>query len=122
MLLNILKNKQITAMVKREIINIINQLIDRLSQEGIYINYTYLYGSYAKGLQSMDSDIDVMLVSDIFDNDDDKTIGKVWRISKSIDLRIEPYTIGLNKFKTNDTSPLLQIIRTEGVPLFYPTL
>jgi uncharacterized protein len=104
-------------MVKNEIINIIQNILEQLSKEGISIQQAYIYGSYARGEESKNSDIDLMLISEIFDNDDDKPIGKVWRISKSIDIRIEPYTVGLQRFQNDDSSPLLQIVKQEGYPI-----
>jgi len=104
-------------MVKREIINLIREFLHRLFHEGIVIEKAYLYGSWAKGRENQDSDIDVMLVSDVFDGNNDQAVGKTWRISTSVDTRIEPYTVGKKRFLSDDFSPLLQIVKQEGVEI-----
>ncbi len=104
-------------MVKREIIILIQKFLNYLEQEGISVDRAFLYGSYARGEENEESDIDVLLVSDIFDKNDDKPIGKTWRISRSIDTRIEPYTVGKKKFLTDRFSPLLQLVKKEGIEI-----
>lgn len=52
-----------------------------------------MYGSYSRGEENENSDIDIMIVSQQFDRDDDKQIGRIWRVTKSFDYRIEPYII-----------------------------
>ena len=104
-------------MVKKEIKTLIQKFLKCLSQEGIPIQRVFIYGSYAKGEESKDSDIDVMLISEVFDKNDDQTVGKTWRISKSVDVRIEPYTIGRKRFSKDKFSPLLQIVKKEGLEI-----
>ncbi|MFH0865737.1 MAG: hypothetical protein V1904_06055 [Bacteroidota bacterium] len=47
----------------------------------------------------------------------DKLRAKAWTLTENVDVRIEPYTIGLQKFLNDDVSPLLQIIRKEGLEI-----
>jgi predicted nucleotidyltransferase len=104
-------------MAKKEVITLIRKFLKRLFQEGIPIEKAFLYGSHARGEQDEDSDIDVMLVSEVYDENDDRTVGKTWRISMSIDTRIEPYTVGKQRFLTDEFSPLLQIVKEEGLEI-----
>lgn len=104
-------------MAKKEVITLIRKFLKRLFQEGIPIEKAFLYGSYARGEQDEESDIDVMLVSEVYDKNDDRTVGKTWRISMSIDTRIEPYTVGKQRFLTDEFSPLLQIVKEEGLEI-----
>ena len=104
-------------MAEKKIITLIQKFLERLLQEGIPIKKAFLYGSYARREENKDSDIDVMLVSDIFDKNDDQTIGKTWRISQSIDTRIEPYVVGKARFLNDQYSPLLQIVKKEGIEI-----
>ena len=104
-------------MAQREIINKIRIYIDILSKEGIEIDKAFLFGSYARNEQTDDSDIDIMLVSKIFDKQDDHSIGLVWRLTRKVDSRIEPYTVSLNQFTTDTISPLLQVVKKEGVEI-----
>ncbi len=104
-------------MAKREVVKLIRRLLGRLLKEGIPVERVFLYGSYARGEENDESDIDVMLVSEIFDKNEDQLVGKTWRISQSIDNRIEPYTVGRKKFLTDQWSPLLQIVKKEGLEI-----
>lgn len=58
-------------MVKAEIESVVKKYIHVLNDKGLNIEHVYIYGSCARGEDSINSDIDVMLVSDIFDTDDD---------------------------------------------------
>ncbi len=102
-------------MAQKEIITLIRNFVKRLSQEGIPIEKAFLYGSYVRGEENEESDIDIMLVSELFDKDDDQTIGKTWRISRSVDVRLEPYTVGKERFLNDQYSPLLQLVKKEGL-------
>jgi len=104
-------------MAQREIIKKIQTYIDTLSREGIEIDRAFLLGSWARDDQTNESDINIMLVSKIFDQADDQLIGLVWRLTRKVDSRIEPYTVGLNQFNTDNISPLLQIVKKEGIEI-----
>jgi hypothetical protein len=60
----------------------------------------------------------LLIVSSDFDNPEQSTIGLVWRLTRLINSRIEPYLVGLNKFENDDISPILQIVRKEGILLY----
>ena len=55
-------------MVKREIINIKKILIESLEARGIDTEKIVIFGSYAKGEEKKDSDIDIIIVSRDFRN------------------------------------------------------
>ena len=61
--------------------------------------------------------IDVMLISEIFDLNDDKIRAKAWVVTEKINVRIEPYMVGLQRFISDDVSPLLQIVKHEGIEI-----
>ncbi len=104
-------------MAQREIIEKLRIYVDILVKEGIEIDKAFLFGSYARDEQTNDSDIDLMLVSKMFDRPDDRSIGMVWRLTRKVDSRIEPYTVGLTQFNTDTISPLLQIVKKEGIEI-----
>ena len=56
-----------------------------------------------------------MLVSPLLAEDIDNFTGNVWRLSKDHNILKEPYLVGSKKFKSDDYSPLLEIVRQEGV-------
>ncbi len=104
-------------MAHKKTINIITKYIQFLIENGITINKALLYGSYSKGTENIESDIDIMLISEQFDNYNDRQIGKLWRITKTFNYRIEPYIVGLKKFNNDDVSPIIQIVKKDGIEI-----
>jgi predicted nucleotidyltransferase len=102
-------------MVQGEIINIIRQYIKNLNAGGIIIQFAYLYGSYARNEATPESDIDVLLVSDVFDTNDDVILSKPWLPKFRNDFRIEPIAIGTKRFETDDVSPVIELAKNEGI-------
>lgn len=102
-------------MARTAIIEKVNRYLLLLKENGIDIDKAFLYGSFAKGEDNANSDIDVLLVSKMFDSSNDKAVGIAWKITRQVDPRIEPYLIGLKKFNNDEISPLLQIIKREGI-------
>ncbi|GAI21677.1 unnamed protein product, partial [marine sediment metagenome] len=86
-------------MASKEIIGKVKKYIEILNQSGLKIDKAFLYGSTARNEEGRDSDIDVMLVSrDFDDKSDDQTIGLIWRLTRRVDSRIEPFAVGLKRF------------------------
>jgi len=94
----------------------INKIIDRyiqyLIKEQIKFERAYLFGSYAKSMQTNDSDIDIALVFDkanISDRFDLQV--KLFTLASYIDTRIEPHPINSEDF--NYDNPFsCEIIKT----------
>lgn len=84
-----------------------------LVREQIDVKHVYLYGSYAKGNHSIDSDIDLAVVGDDFSGDlvDDTLL--LMRLRRKIDYRIEPRPFKSCDF--NMANPLVREIITNGV-------
>ena len=104
-------------MLQSEVIDKIKRYCLLLNDAGIRVERAFLYGSWARNNGFDDSDIDVMIISPDFDKNDIMLKAKAWRLTEKIDLRIEPFSVGSKKFLNDDVSPLLQIIRTEGVEI-----
>ncbi len=104
-------------MVQTDAIKKVQNYVDIVTAAGIPIEKAFLFGSYARNEQKKDSDIDVLLVSETFDNDDDKYTGIVWTLTRKIDTKIEPFTMGLKNFYMDDVSPLLYTIKNEGIQI-----
>ncbi len=104
-------------MVQGEIIERIKNYVYLLNSKGYNINKAFLYGSYARNEANKDSDIDLMLVSDAFDKSDIEKKSKAWVLASDIDPRIEPYMIGTKRFYTDDYTPLLEVVRKEGIEI-----
>lgn len=95
-------------------LNIIKNYIDSLKAENINLSKVILYGSYAKGTANESSDIDLILVAPEFDEDRDKYLGTIWKLTEQSNFMIEPYTVGLKRFLSDDISPIIQIAKKEG--------
>ncbi|VAW23497.1 hypothetical protein MNBD_BACTEROID01-2566 [hydrothermal vent metagenome] len=104
-------------MVKREIIESIRRYILLLKTEGITVEKAYLYGSYSTGTAKGSSDIDLMIVINNFDANDDFVAGKIWRLTRKVDTKIEPFLIGIDRFNNSNDSPLINLIKKRGVEI-----
>ncbi len=104
-------------MVNREIIEMLKRYVMLLNAEGFSVRKAYLYGSYAAGTATDESDIDVLIVSDNHDENDDKAIGKAWRLTRRVNTRIEPFVIGLDSFNTEVSSPLIDTVKRYGIQI-----
>ena len=82
---------------------------------GLPVRFGVLSGSYAKGRQTEESDIDLVVVSSHFDagikRDD---INLLWRTAARTDCRIEPVPCGEKQWEEDTGSALLEIARREG--------
>ena len=78
-------------LISKEIMESIEKYIERISQY-YKIEAIILFGSYAKGTENEDTDIDIAVISSDFKNiiqDGADLIGYTWKI----DTRIEPHPI-----------------------------
>ena len=99
-------------MAKNEVIEILKSYIYLLRAEGISVNKAYLYGSYLSNTATSESDIDLMIVSD--NEDDDNLVGRIWKLTKKVNSKIEPFLIGTARFNSNDNSPLVDLVKRTG--------
>jgi uncharacterized protein len=101
-------------MVKENAIILISQYIDACKNYGIDFYKVILFGSFAKGNNTNDSDIDVALVSDKFTDypiEDRKKIVKAnIRFSQ-----IEPHTFSTAYFLKGD--PFIDEIKRTGIEI-----
>lgn len=104
-------------MVKTEIESVVRKYLNILKETGLNIDHAFIYGSCARGENNADSDIDLMLVSDIFDTDDDKILSSPWIYTLKVDHRIEPFAVGSKRFQSDTGSPLIEIVKKEGIEI-----
>jgi len=102
-------------MAKAEVIELLKSFISILRAEGIFVDRAYLYGSYQSGTATKESDIDILVVTE--SEDDDKLAGKIWRLTKEVDSKIEPFIVGKDRFESEDNSPLLEAIKRTGIKI-----
>ena len=94
-----------------DIINIVKKYIDEISKK-FEIKSVYLFGSYAKGTNNQDSDIDVAIVLDSNIDTIDLMID-LMMLTRNIDLRIEPHPIKENDFE--EGNPFIDEIKNTGL-------
>ena len=100
------------AIISREIMESIEKYIEKIRQY-YEIEAIILFGSYAKGTENEDSDIDIAVISSDFKNiiqDGADLIGFTWKI----DTRIEPHPIRTEDYE-NIAIPLVQEIINTGI-------
>ena len=76
------------------------------------IKEVYLFGSYAKGTNHKDSDIDVAIVINSDNNSFDLMV-ELMMLTQNIDLRIEPHPIKVKDFE--EGNPFVQEIIDTGI-------
>ncbi len=79
-------------MDKREAINIVRAYRHLLKDHFRFEN-VYLFGSYAKGTNREDSDIDVAIIVDRVEGDYFSVNPLLWKLRRQIDDRIEPILV-----------------------------
>lgn len=107
-------------MADKGIVKSIQQYLQVVKQQGIPVKYGVLFGSYARGQEHEWSDIDLLVVSPLYDRHRSyKDIVKLWRIAAHTDVRIEPIPVGEKQFKNDKDSMIVIIARREGqiIPL-----
>ena len=102
-------------MLQRDALRIVRKYVANLNKGGLPIEKAFLFGSYARNEASDNSDIDVLLVSELFDTNDDTILSEPWSPKYRTDFRIEPIAVGKNRFLTDEDSIILQIVRQEGL-------
>ena len=103
--------------IDKQILESVRTYLTKVS-EFYKIDDALIFGSYAKGTQHKDSDIDLAIISrDV--NDRITDMGKMFALTWGINTSIEPYPINTEDYKSNSISPIIsEIIRT-GVPVYH---
>lgn len=83
--------------------------LEALMKAGIDVSEAYLFGSVAKGLADMDSDIDVGVVSRDFQGIPYYDIQKISKHRRQIDLRLEIHPFSLREIETDPSQFFLKI-------------
>jgi len=102
------------SFINSSIENIVKKYAELVKQE-LNVSSIYLYGSYAKGTYSEDSDIDIAVIGENFIGDPIEDTLKLMRIRRKVDNRIEPHS-----FKSSDfdiCNPYVQEILRTGIKI-----
>ena len=84
-----------------------------LLKEHFDLDKVYIFGSYVRGTDREDSDIDVAIVVNSFEGDYFSVIPLIWKLRRQIDDRIEPILIE----KGNDRGGFLEEIQRNGIEI-----
>lgn len=93
------------------IMNIIERYIKEISKK-FNIKEVYVFGSYAKGTNHEDSDIDIAVVLDSNSDTIDLMV-ELMLLTQKIDLRIEPHPIKTKDFE--EGNPFIDEIKSTGL-------
>ena len=80
--------------------------------ENYHVEAIILFGSYAKGTNHEDSDIDIAIVMDDFKNDIFDEELNLMKYRRGIDYRIEPHIIRIEDYKKVSTPFIKEVIDT----------
>lgn len=102
------------AAIPDKLENLIKKYLNVLKKD-ITINYAILYGSYAYGNPTDESDIDLAIVSENFGKDhiNEMRFLSVKRLVS--DSSIEPYAIGLKEFNNRTKGDFISEIYEKGI-------
>ena len=93
----------------------IRRYLDALQKNNIKIKKAILFGSYTKGVYDKWSDIDIALVSDVFQGDRLEDKKKIRKITIQIGSDIEPIPFNPADFTEDD--PFVKEIMMTGVEI-----
>jgi predicted nucleotidyltransferase len=104
-------------MVESTIDGAIKQYLALLPSMGIHARKAILFGSYARGRASRWSDIDLVVIAPEFDGKRDFSLIESLWLAREIDSRIEPIPCGEKEWETDESRPILEIARREGITI-----
>ncbi|MBE3065606.1 MAG: nucleotidyltransferase domain-containing protein [Spirochaetes bacterium] len=103
-------------MAHEEVVTAIRHYLRVLGERGIPVRSGVLFGSWARDEADEWSDIDLVVVSPVFDArvDHDEVIKLLWRVAARTDSRIEPVPCGERQWLEDQSSAIIEIARREG--------
>ncbi|MCK5153093.1 MAG: nucleotidyltransferase domain-containing protein [Spirochaetales bacterium] len=88
-------------MVKNETLDIVQKYIAILKENNINVQYAYLFGSYVQDNYNSDSDIDLAIIIDWFDDSLSIQL-KMMKLRRKIDTRLEPHPYTSKEWTTEN--------------------
>lgn len=105
-------------MVSPTILTVIRNYLQEIQKRGVRVSQAVLFGSYAKGKETPDSDIDLLIIGPDFDPSPDRDlVGELWRARADTDSRIEPIAVGSKCWEKDEGDLLIEVARREGIPI-----
>lgn len=97
---------------RKSVEDIVMRFVELVKKQ-INVRSAYLYGSYAKGSYTDDSDIDVAVVGDEFSGDKIEDTFMLMKIRRKVDNRIEPHPFRSEDFDISN--PFVNEIVSTGI-------
>ncbi len=107
-------------MVDKKVVVVVRKYLQTLQQKGFPVRFGVVFGSQATGKTNKWSDIDLLVISPMFDvKRKRQDIDRLWHVAADVDSRIEPIAVGEKQFAENDSSVIIDVARREGqiIPL-----
>lgn len=98
----------------------VQRYLRAVQDSGIPVRFGVVFGSQVSGHPDEWSDIDLVVVSPLFDQGRNREqIGLLWRLTARVDNRIEPIPCGEHQWEVDDSSAVIEMARRHGqrVPL-----
>jgi predicted nucleotidyltransferase len=103
-------------MVDEAIIKSVRNYLGKLIANGLNVSFGVVFGSYVTGGANEWSDIDLVVVSPEFDGIVDREkVNKLWHVAARTDSRIEPIACGLERWEKDDSTPIIEVARQQGL-------
>ena len=99
--------------INKEIMKIVQKYVERVKKK-YEVHAVYLFGSYAKGTQREDSDIDIAVITDDIKTDKFDEEVNLMQLRNDIDYRIEPHIITISDYE-NDETPFVVEVKNTGI-------
>lgn len=93
------------------IMEIVQKYVKRIC-ENYKVYAIILFGSYAKGTEHKDSDIDIAIITDDIKSDIFDEELELMKLRKGIDYRLEPHIIRIEDYKNAETPFIQEVIDT----------
>ncbi len=94
----------------------VKKYLKELLKAGIPVRFGVIFGSHARGDIHKWSDIDLLVVSKLYDKSYSRDdIKFLWKTAARTDNRIEPIPVGINRWEQDDESTIIEVARREGV-------
>jgi len=102
-------------MAQTEVTEIVKQYVQAVQKAGVPVSQAVLFGSYAQNTANAESDIDVLIVSPVFNETNEASVDLLWELRAVTDARIEPVACGQTQWEKDSDTWLLQLARDEGI-------
>ena len=108
-----IRKRKFIKEIDKEIIDIVNKYVE-IVNKNYNVIAIILFGSYAKGTQREDSDIDIAIITDDIKTDKFDEEVNLMQLRNNIDYRIEPHIISIADYE-NDETPFVVEVKKTGI-------